>query len=175
MLKPLSFAIAFIPLTLTTPAIPRVDAAIVSQPQESRSYQLIAKQDKSTNVDAQQRAEIASIHQTIGQFYRGMNELNVDRMERASLKVAPADKAYMRRMFDRLKAKNIEMSIEVRSIELVSFSPHNAIVKIDQVVKGRRGDRSTESQQTGTLALLKYRGAWKIADSDTVIKSMQER
>jgi hypothetical protein len=67
------------------------------------------------------------------------------------------------------------MSIEVRKIELVSLSQNNALIKIDQVVKGRRGKLSTESKQSASLMLVKYRGKWKIGDSDTVIRSMNNR
>ncbi len=169
-------AITIIPLSLTAlSSISAASAATESKSQGSSHHQFIAKQDKSTNVDAQQQADIDSIHQTITQFYRGMNEFDVDRMERVSLSVPAADKAYMRRVFSRLKSNNIDMSVEVRKIELVSLSQNNALIKIDQVVKGRRGKLSTESKQTASLMLVKYRGTWKIGDSDTIVKSMENR
>jgi hypothetical protein len=172
----LRIAITILPLSLTTLSdISSANGATESKSQGTSGHQFIAKQDKSANVNAQQQADIDSIHQTIAQFYRGMNEFNVDRMEKASLSVPAADKASMRRMFDRLKANNIDMSIEVRNIELVSFSQNNAIVKIDQVVKGRKGNRSTESKQTGSLLLVKYRGKWKIGGTDSIVKSMSSR
>jgi hypothetical protein len=169
-------AIALLPLSLTAlGGMSSANAAIESKPQIASEHQFIAKQNKSANVDAQQQADIDSIHQTITQFYRGMNQFDVDRMAKVSLSVPAADKAYMRRVFNRLKANNIDMSIEVRNIELTSFSQNNAIVKIDQIVKGRRGKISTESKQTASLVLVKYQGKWKIGDSDTIVKSMGNR
>jgi hypothetical protein len=169
-------AITILPLSLTVlSGMSSANAAIESTPQIASQNQLIAKQNKSANVDAQQQAEIDSIHQTITQFYRGMNEFDVDRMAKVSLSVPAADKAYMRRVFNRLKANNIDMSIEVRNIELISFSQNTALVKIDQIVKGRRGKISTESKQTASLALVKYQGKWKIGDSDTIVKSIGNR
>jgi hypothetical protein len=169
-------AVAILPLSIAAlSGISSANAATESKPQVASGHQFIAKQDKSTNVDAQQQADIDSIHQTITQFYRGMNQFDVDRMERASLSVPAADKEYMRRVFNRLKSNKIDISIEVRNIELVSLTENNALIKINQVVKGRRGKLSTESKQTASLALVKYRGKWKIGDSDTIIKSMDNR
>jgi hypothetical protein len=169
-------AITILPLSLTAlSGISSANAAIESKPQIASQHQSIAKQDKSANVNAKQQADINSIHQTITQFYRGMNEFDVDRMERASLSVPAAAKASMRRIFTRLKANDIDMSIEVRNIELVSLSQNNAIVKIDQVVKGRKGNRSTESKQTASLMLVKYNGKWKIGDTDTIVNSIGNR
>jgi hypothetical protein len=169
-------AITILPLSLTAlSGISSANAAIESKPQIASQNQFIAKQNKSANVDAQQQADIDSIHQTITQFYRGMNEFDVDRMAKVSLSVPAADKAYMRRVFNRLKANNINMSIEVRNIELISFSQNNALIKIDQIVKGRRGKISTESKQTASLTLVKYQGEWKIGDSDTIVKSIGSR
>jgi hypothetical protein len=169
-------AIAIVPLSLTAlSGMSSANAAIEFKPQAASGHQFIAKQNKSANVDAQQQADIESIHQTITQFYRGMNEFDVDRMARASLSVSAADKASMRSIFKRLKVNNIDMSIEVRNIELTSFSQHNAVVKIDQVVKGRKGNLSTESKQTASLTLVKYNGKWKIGDTDTIVKTIGNR
>jgi hypothetical protein len=169
-------AITILPLSLTAlGGMSSANAAIESKPQIASEHQFIAKQNKSANVDAQQQADIDSIHQTITQFYRGMNQFDVDRMAKVSLSVPAADKAYMRRVFNRLKANNIDMSIEVRNIELISFSQNNALVKIEQIVKGRRGKISTESKQTASLMLVKYQGEWKIGDSDTIVKSIGNR
>ncbi len=169
-------AITILPLSLTAlSGISSANAAIESKPQVVSQHQFIAKQNKSANVDAQQQADIDSIHQTITQFYRGMNEFDVDRMAKVSLSVPAADKAYMRRLFSRLKANNIDMSIEVRNIELISLSQNNALIKIDRIVKGRRGKISTESKQTASLTLVKYQGKWKIGDSDTIVKSIGNR
>jgi hypothetical protein len=169
----LRIAIKILPLSLTTlSGISLANAATEPKLQGTSGHQFIAKQDKSGNVAAQQQADIASIHQTITQFYRGMNEFDVDRMERSSLSVPAADKASMRKFFNRLKSNNIDMSVEVRNIELVSFSQNNAVVKIEQVVKGRRDKKTAEFKQVGSLMLVKHHGKWKISGRDAIVNSM---
>jgi hypothetical protein len=169
-------AITILPLSLTAlSGMSSAHAAIESKAQVASQPQFIAKQNKSADVDAQQQADIDSIHQTITQFYRGMNEFDVDRMAKVSLSVPAAEKAYMQRVFNRLKANNINMSVEVRNIELISLSQNNALIKIEQIVKGRKGKISTESKQTASLSLVKYQGKWKIGDSDTIVKSIGNR
>lgn len=167
----IAIATTLLPLTLT--ALNGYAATKQSQTaQGSSQHQLIAKQAKSANVNTQQ-ADVEAIHQTLTQFYRGVNELDLDRMTRATLIVPAAEKAYTRRMFDRLKASRVDFSVEVRNIELVSISPHNALVKVEQLVKSRSSSGASEIQGTSSIALIKTKGKWKISDNDTVMKSMR--
>jgi hypothetical protein len=133
---------------------------------------LIVKDEKHTYSDAQQQSDIKSIHQTLTEFYRGLNEYNVDRMARVAILTSDSDKAYLRRTFARLKSYGVDMSVEVQNIELVSLSEHNARVKITQIVKAKGSQQSISSQQLASVVLVKYRGRWKVSDSDTVMKSL---
>jgi hypothetical protein len=84
------------------------------------------------------------------------------------------EKAYMRRMFDRLKSYNVDMSIEVQDIELVSLSDRDALVKVTQLMRARGSGRAISSQQSSSFSLVKQQGRWRVSDSDTVMKSMSQ-
>ncbi|WP_310410269.1 hypothetical protein [Chamaesiphon sp. OTE_8_metabat_110] len=133
---------------------------------------LITKDDKPVSYNAVQQADIKSIHRTLTEFYRGLNEHNVDRMARVSVMASDSDKEYLRRTFARLKSSGVDMSIEVQNIELVSLSGNNARVEIAQLMKARGAQRAIKSQQSTSIALVKYRGRWKVSDGETVMQSL---
>jgi hypothetical protein len=135
---------------------------------------LIVKGEKPTHLNSQQQSDVKSIHRTLTEFYRGLNEYNVDRMARVAIVTSNNEKAYMQRMFDRLKSYNVDMSIEVQDIELVSLSDRNALVKVTQLMRARGSGRAISSQQSSSFALVKYQGRWRVSDSDTVMKSMSQ-
>jgi hypothetical protein len=133
---------------------------------------LITKDDKPSFNSASQQVDIKNIHKTLTEFYRGLNEHNVDRMARVSVMASDSDKEYLRRTFARLKSSGVDMSIEVQNIELVSLSTNNARVEISQVMKASGAQRSIKSQQSASIVLVKYRGRWKVSDGDTVMQSL---
>jgi hypothetical protein len=133
---------------------------------------LITKDDKPGHYNASQQADIKNIHKTLTEFYRGLNEHNVDRMARVSVMALDSDKEYLRRTFARLKSSGVDMSIEVQNIELISLSGNNARVEISQVMKASGTQRSIKSQQSASIVLVKYRGRWKVSDGDTVMQSL---
>lgn len=133
---------------------------------------LIVKDEKPARFNPTQRSDIKSIHQTLTEFYRGLNEQNVDRMARVAVLATDSDKEYLRRIFARLKSAGVDMSVEVQNIELVSLSPNNALVQITQVVKASGGQRAVKSQQSASVTLVKYRGRWRVGDTDTVMQSL---
>jgi hypothetical protein len=47
---------------------------------------LIVKGEKPTHLNAQQQSDVKSIHRTLTEFYRGLNEYNVERMARSDIK-----------------------------------------------------------------------------------------
>jgi hypothetical protein len=143
-------------------------SAIESRAQEK----LITKDDKPVSYNAAQQADIKSIHKTLTEFYRGLNEHNVDRMARVSVMASDSDKEYLRRTFARLKSSGIDMSIEVQDIELVSLSGNNARVEISQLMKARGAQQAIKSQQSTSIVLVKSRGRWKVSDGDTVMQSL---
>ena len=67
------------------------NAAITTVQESTRDRQLIASQDiSSANINRQQQADIKGIHQTLTQRYRGINELNAERIEKPLLSVSVA-------------------------------------------------------------------------------------
>lgn len=132
---------------------------------------LITKDDSTYSVTAQ-KSDIKKIHRTLTEFYRGLNEQNVERMARVAVLDSNSDREYLRSTFARLKSYGIDMSIEVQNIELISLSENNARVKVTQLVKARGSQRAVRSQQLASVMLVKYEGSWKVSDTDTVMKSM---
>jgi ketosteroid isomerase-like protein len=139
---------------------------------------LIVKGEKNTqqpaHLNAKQQSDVKGIHRTLTEFYRGLNEYNVDRMARVAVVTSNNEKAYMQRMFDKLKAYNVDMSIEVQDIELISLSDHNAIVKVTQLMRARGSGRAMSSQQSSSFSLVKNQGRWRVIDSNTVMSSMPQ-
>jgi ketosteroid isomerase-like protein len=132
---------------------------------------LITKEEKPIQLNTKQQSDVESIRKTLTEFYRGFNEYSVDRMERVVVPVAGKGKETLQKMFSQLKSSRVDMSIEVRGIELVSLSEHNALVRIEQSTKvsGRRG--KAKMQHSVSIALVKNRGSWKISDSDMFIQA----
>jgi hypothetical protein len=133
---------------------------------------LIVKDEKSASLNSIQQSDLKSIHRTLTEFYRGLNEHNVDRMARVAVIASDSEKEYLRRTFARLKSAGVDMSVEVQNIELVSLSSNNALVQITQVMKARGGQRVVKSQQSASITLVKYRGRWRVGDTDTVMQSL---
>jgi hypothetical protein len=133
---------------------------------------LITKDDSPTYSVTAQKSDIKKIHRTLTEFYRGLNEQNVERMARVAVLDSNSDKEYLRSTFARLKSYGIDMSIEVQNIELISLSENNARVKVTQLMKARGSQRAVRSQQLASVMLVKYEGSWKVSDTDTVMKSL---
>ncbi len=173
MLKYLSIATttALVNLVLvSTNTVQIANATTVSIPVTSSNsqVQLIAKGDNSAHINAQQQSDIKNIRQTLTQFYRGLNEYNIERMARVAVPGSDKDKEYLRGVFAKLKAYHVDMSIEVENIELVSLSATNALVKVNQVMKAQGPGKSMVSKNSSSLALVKYRGQWKISDMKSI-------
>lgn len=129
---------------------------------------------KPAHLNAQQQSDVKGIHRTLTEFYRGLNEYNVDRMARVAVTTSNNEKAYMQRIFDKLKAYNVDMSIEVQDIELVTLSERNATVKVTQLMRARGSNRAMSSQQLSSFSLMKAQGRWRVIDSNTVMSSIPQ-
>mgnify|MGYP000426790641 CR=1 FL=1 len=139
------------------------NAAIRTVPESTRDPQLIANQDLfSANINRQQQADIEGIYQTLTQRYRGINELNAERIERTLLSVSVAEKAFNRNLFRELKANHVDSSNEVLSIELISLSKQNAMVKVEEILRARQGNQSKEFKRSLLFKMVKTNGLWKI-------------
>ncbi len=132
---------------------------------------LITKDDSPAYSATAQKSELKKIHRTLTEFYRGLNEQNVERMARVAVLDADGDKEYLRSTFAKLKSYGIDMSIEVQNIELVSLSENNARVKVTQLMKARGSQQAVKSQQLASVMLVKYSGKWKVSDTDTVMRT----
>lgn len=145
--------------------------ATATTQQSMNSRQLIAKQDRSSaNVNRQQQADIESIHQTLTQYYRGANELSVERMERASLSLSADDRASNQKMFHEIKVNHINFSVEVDNIELLSMSGQKATVKVDEVMKISQGLRAGGLKRSVSFMMVKVNGIWKIVNFNNLKK-----
>jgi hypothetical protein len=174
MLKPLLFATAtlfsatFVSLTTAQVAT----AATQSHSVQNGHQELIASSNKSSHISAQKQSDIKSIHGVLTEVYRGFNNQNIEAIQRTEMKPSSTERVYLQRLFKRLKAMDIDMSAEVKSIDLLQLTRHTALVKVNQLttVVGR-GKAGNVLQET-TVALVKYQGRWKISDADAVIKSV---
>jgi hypothetical protein len=178
MLKylPIAAATAIVNLVLVSTNPDRIASAqtvsIDSISPQSQDKLIAKDEEKPVQINASQQSDVRGIHQTLTQFYRGLNEGSVDRMVRVSVAASANEKEYLRSVFARLKSAQINVSVEIQNIELVSLSANNALVKIEQLVKAKSPQRSGSVQQSSSVALIKSRGQWKISDGHTVMKSV---
>jgi hypothetical protein len=119
----------------------------------------------TANINRQQQADIESIYQTLNQRYRGINELNAERIERTLLSVSVAEKAFNRNLFREIKDNHVDSSNEVLSVELVSLSKQNAMVKVEKIIRLRRGNESKELKRSLLFKMVKTNGLWKIINA----------
>jgi hypothetical protein len=158
---------------VSTQTVQIVNAAIVAAPSNlpSTEGQLIAKGEKSAHINAQQQSDVKGIYATLTQFYRGFNECDVDKMARVAVPATAGEKNYLRSMFNKIKSSNVDMSIEVKSIDLVALSDRRAVVNISQLTKFRGPQGAASLQQSAALSLVKSNGQWKVSDSSTMMQS----
>ncbi len=132
---------------------------------------LIVKEEKVTEVNADRQADLTAIHQTLTQFYRGLNEYSVDRLVVVSVAASADEREYARQMFSQLKSAGIDISIEIKRIELVSLSDRQATLNIDQLLTIRKSHKSANSRQFASVELIKQRGRWRVSRNNTIAAS----
>ncbi len=154
-------------------------ASIVTQPTvradeiSSTQDKLIVKDAKVHQPIAPQQFDLDGIHRTLTQFYSGINEYNFDRMAQAAVAVSAGERASVNHMFAKLKAQQIDLSFEIENIELVSLDRGSAVVKIEQLMSIRGPKGAGTSQQSALVTLVRKHGKWKIANNDTIFKSLE--
>ncbi len=130
--------------------------------------------EKPAHINAEQKSEVRAIYQTLTQFYRGLNEGNVDRIVKTATKVSAKDKEYLRNVFAKVKSAGINVNIEVKNIELTAFSGDTALLKVDSISQANKGSTKGGGIQSSTdIALVKERGQWKISDLKTVAQALK--
>jgi hypothetical protein len=159
---------------ITTSTIELVKAEIdpSSSLKVTSQDKLIVKGEKPAHLNAQQQSDVKGIYRTLTEFYRGLNEYNVERMSRVAISTSNDEKVYTQRMFDRLKSYRVDVSVEVQDIELITLSGNSASVKVTQLVKARGSGKAMSSQQSSSLSLIKQQGRWRISDGRTFIQTM---
>jgi hypothetical protein len=174
MLKylPIAAAITVANLTLIATSTFQTSPALAVIVQDSPS-QVKNRGEKPAHINADQKSEVRAIYQTLTQFYRGLNEGNVDRIVKTATKVSPQDKEYLRNVFAKVKSAGINVNIEVKNIELTSFSRDAALLKVSSISQANKGSTRGGSIQSSTdIALIKDRGQWKISDLRTVAQAL---
>jgi ABC-type microcin C transport system permease subunit YejB len=148
------------------------NATTQSNSVQNVQQELIARSNNSSHISAQKQSDIKSIHKTLTQFYRGINQYDAELISKAFLTPSASGKAYTQRFFDRLKSQQVDMSIEVQNMKLLSLSAHNAVVEINLSAKARAESQGAIAIHSTTLTFVKYHGKWKIIDGENVMKSL---
>jgi hypothetical protein len=166
MLKPLLLATTTIVqlAIVSTSTLQIAHATIIVTPSSTHLDRSIANGDRTNHINAQQQSDVNGIHATLTQFYGGMNEYNVDRMARVATPTTEDKKQAMRQSFARAKAAGMDISFQIKNIELVSLSDRQATVKIEQLVTGKKDGNTKSDLQAVSITLVKYRGSWKVGD-----------
>jgi hypothetical protein len=176
MLKPLLIATATLfSATFVSVNTPQVaNAATQSHSVQNGHQELIARGNKSSHLSAQKQAEINSIHEVLTGLYRGLNNLDADAMLKFDALDRPGDKIYLQRLFKQIKSMNIDISTEVKSIELLQLTKNSALVKITQVGRFTSPKKSGGFTQDSTVKMIKYQGRWKIGEGQAIVKPFKE-
>ena len=163
---------AFLPLiVMAISNTPYANATTTVLRKSMRDQQLITKLDTSpVNVTSQQQADIKGINQTLTQYYRGANELNSERIGRAWISYSATKKASDRDLFGEIKANHIDTSVEVKNIELLSLSEHNATLEVEEVIRLKKSNRPRELQRLLKFTMVKINNSWKITGIDNMRK-----
>jgi hypothetical protein len=177
MLKPLLIATATLFsatfVSLNTAQV--TNATIQSHPVQNGHQELIASSNKSSHISAQKQSDIKGIHETLTQFYRGINQYDAESISQVFMTPSPRGKASTKLFFDKLKSQRVEMSVEVQNMKFLSLSAHNAVVEINLSAKAKARTESEEAiaVHATTLTFVKYHGKWKITDAENVMKSLK--
>lgn len=108
-------------------------------------------------------ADLQSIRQTLTQFYRGVNEGNIQRIDKVTT-LAEEDRHKLEILFSRLKSAGGDWSVEVKNIELVSFLDRHAMMQVEEVHKISAYGRVVNNPASTMIRLSKLKGRWQITD-----------
>lgn len=176
MLKPLLVATA----TLFSATIFSFDTAqVANAATQSNSVridrrELIAKSIKSSHLSAQKQSEIKSIHGVLTELYRGMNNFDADAIAKLDVIDSHHTKIYLEAFFKELKSRNISLSTEVKSIELLELTKNSAVVKITHVGRFTTPEKSGGYTQDSKLRMVKHQGHWMIGKGQVIVKPFKE-
>jgi hypothetical protein len=107
-------------------------------------------------------ADLQSIQQTLTQFYRGINEGNIKRINKV-VTLDEEDRHVLESLFSEIKSAGGDWSIEVKNIELVSFVDRHAMMRVDEIHKFSVSRREVDRRYSSTiLRLAKLKGQWQV-------------
>jgi hypothetical protein len=133
----------------------------------------ISKQN--TSLTSKQQSDIESIHKSLTQFYRGLNQLDLQLILGISMMPSPEERKRVQRLFNQLKAADVDMGIEVRDLDLSELSDSRASIQTRMSLKiTSKGQIIDNPDQYFPLKLTKNKGVW-IIDKNEIIPILVER
>jgi hypothetical protein len=176
MLKPLLFATAtlFSATFVSVNTAQVANAATGSHSVQNGHQELIARGNKSSNLSAQQQSDIKSIHGVLTEIYRGFNNHDADAVDKFNAVYRPGEKTQLQRLFKQLESMNVDMSTEVKSIDLLQLTKRSAIVEIIQIGKFTSPKKSGGFTQKTTFRMIKKQGYWKVYEGQAIVKPFKE-
>jgi archaellum component FlaF (FlaF/FlaG flagellin family) len=176
MLKPLLITTAtlFSAMVVSLNTAQAANAATQSHPVQNGHQELIARGNKSSHLSAQKQSDINSIHQILTEVYRGLNNLDADAIVKYDAVNHPNSKIYLQRLFKQLKSMNVEISTEVKSIDLLELTKDYAVIRITQVGRFTSAKKSGGFTQDSTVKMVKHQGRWKIGVGQAIVKPFKE-
>ena len=136
---------------------------------------LIAISNQTTSLTSKQQSDIESIRQNLTQFYRGLNELDLQLILGVSMMPSPEERKRVQRLFNQLKAADVNMNIEVTQLELLQLSDSRASIQTSMSLKiTSKGQIIDNPDQSFPLKLTKNKGVW-IIDKNEIMPILVER
>lgn len=133
----------------------------------------ISKQ--TTSLTSKQQSDIESIHENLTQFYRGLNQLDLQLILGVSMMPSPEERKSVQRLFNQLKAADVNMNIEVRELDLSELSDSRASIQTRMSLKiTSKGQIIDNPDQYFPLKLTKNKGVW-IIDKNEIIPILVKR
>jgi hypothetical protein len=120
------------------------------------------KKETSTNIDRQ--SEIASVHHTLTQLYRGYNECNVNLITKYTLWSHERHRRNLDDLCEQVRLGNSFLNHKVKNIELIYLSDTKAIVVVDEIrtYKVESMQQIAIENTSDRLTLHKVNGRWII-------------
>jgi hypothetical protein len=155
--------ITFICSLLTTSTFQIANAAQTSV-KSIELDKLTVKRKKEASVNVDRQSEIASIHHTLTQLYRGYNECNINLVSKYTLWSHERHRRNLDDLCTQVRLGNSFINYKVKNIELISLSDNKAIVVIDvlRTYKVESMQKLAIENTSNHLALHKVNGRWII-------------
>ncbi len=162
MLKHLSIfsiaAIVHLALMATT-----ASAAPISDSASADKLIVRGEKIKLTQSNNITQADLQGIRQTLTQFYRGINEGNMKRINKVAT-LEDGERHQLEELFSKIKSAGGDWSIEVKSIELVTFTERHVMMQVDEIHKFSAYGRVADRPGSSMIRLSKLRGQWHITN-----------